>query len=437
MKDMFLQDIFSQIKSIAKEKMISEYNENFQNKYENAYKEILGCSKSKFIKENKVENLKELFPQDTTPENLAKFYSSNAYTADLLSKLEYEIYAMSPAELQFINFIADLAEENSFRILCYGNQYTFLSLLAKKVKSIHVLDYPHKVFKIFEAIYPNITFFSLTEIPILNLSLFYSIVFAGGMLQRTLKYGDVFSFLAEHTNLGGIVYMPQKEQTFFNSLPLFDNQIDNVCKDLGFSRFSSANNSTLSDNLLLMKFKELKKNIYIKTRYGSNLKRFKCTDVHVVCAVQKEMLMYTVDSLIKPEISLNIGGPPSEYCKKSIAIDVAGKPHIRGRGESLPILSNSVDLIYSCHSLEHMENTRKTLREWIRVLKKNGILIVIVPILPYHVHGKTKALGERCYEEHTTEEFKDIFEEIDKTTILQFNTKQNKFDIEIILRKDG
>ena len=220
-------------------------------------------------------------------------------------------------------------------------------------------------------------------------------------------------------NPGGILYAPRT-----NSIS--NRKMNSIYEDFGFFRL-------LSENFLFMKFKEL--GIYVKTKHSSG-KKFKYTATHIIAAIQKEMFMHTIDSLSKPKICLNIGGPSGEWCKRSISIDIAGKPNIRARGEVLPIADNSIDLVYSCHSLEHMEDTRKTLREWVRVLRKNGLLVVIVPVLPYHMHGKTKALGQRCYEEHTTEEFRDIFEGIDDTTILQFNIKQNKFDIEIILRKD-
>jgi predicted SAM-dependent methyltransferase len=42
---------------------------------------------------------------------------------------------------------------------------------------------------------------------------------------------------------------------------------------------------------------------------------------------------------------------------------------------------NSVDLIYACHLLEHIEryNIDKVLREWFRVLKPGGVLRLSVP----------------------------------------------------------
>jgi len=50
--------------------------------------------------------------------------------------------------------------------------------------------------------------------------------------------------------------------------------------------------------------------------------------------------------------------------------------------DQLPFIeSNSVELIYACHVLEHFQRKRvaDVLREWCRVLKKGGILRVAVP----------------------------------------------------------
>jgi SAM-dependent methyltransferase len=43
------------------------------------------------------------------------------------------------------------------------------------------------------------------------------------------------------------------------------------------------------------------------------------------------------------------------------------------------IKSSSYDFVLSCHSLEHIANPVKALFEWKRVLKKKGILVVVLP----------------------------------------------------------
>ena len=41
--------------------------------------------------------------------------------------------------------------------------------------------------------------------------------------------------------------------------------------------------------------------------------------------------------------------------------------------------NNTLDLLISSDNLEHLENDQKVLRDWNRMLKPNGILIVFVP----------------------------------------------------------
>lgn len=67
-----------------------------------------------------------------------------------------------------------------------------------------------------------------------------------------------------------------------------------------------------------------------------------------------------------------------------INIDLVPAPHIHyvSRIDHLhQFRDNSIDLIYACHCLEHFSHmqTLAVLKEWCRVLKKNGILRVSVP----------------------------------------------------------
>lgn len=43
------------------------------------------------------------------------------------------------------------------------------------------------------------------------------------------------------------------------------------------------------------------------------------------------------------------------------------------------IASEAYDFVASCHSLEHVANPLKALAEWIRVLKEEGILLLVLP----------------------------------------------------------
>jgi len=51
-----------------------------------------------------------------------------------------------------------------------------------------------------------------------------------------------------------------------------------------------------------------------------------------------------------------------------------------GDGTSLPqIASETYDFVLSCNCLEHIANPLKALEEWKRIIKRNGVLIIVLP----------------------------------------------------------
>ncbi len=97
------------------------------------------------------------------------------------------------------------------------------------------------------------------------------------------------------------------------------------------------------------------------------------------------------------EIKLNIGASVT-YIPNFINIDIA--PHadicLDLNKESLPFEENSVDVVFSYHTLEHIENYMFTLSEIYRVLKHRGRLFLGLPYVsstkyhlvnPYHYHN--------------------------------------------------
>lgn len=85
-----------------------------------------------------------------------------------------------------------------------------------------------------------------------------------------------------------------------------------------------------------------------------------------------------------------------------VHIDLADYPHIDHRHDirTLPMMApESVELIYSCHSLEYFDRVEalEVLREWWRTLKHGGTLRVAVPDFEalarvYHEHGDLQTI---------------------------------------------
>jgi len=82
-----------------------------------------------------------------------------------------------------------------------------------------------------------------------------------------------------------------------------------------------------------------------------------------------------IDISAKADISLNLGVDP------------------------LPFEDNTVDLIYSAHTFEHVENYLGLVSEVHRVLKNGGLLLLGVPYVtlakynlvnPYHIHNSSE-----------------------------------------------
>lgn len=77
-------------------------------------------------------------------------------------------------------------------------------------------------------------------------------------------------------------------------------------------------------------------------------------------------------------------GCGNRYIPGFIHIDVRKLPHVDyvASADKLDMFDdNSVDLVYSCHVLEHFRRHQieNVLREWHRVLKPGGILRIAVP----------------------------------------------------------
>ncbi|MFT3748446.1 MAG: class I SAM-dependent methyltransferase [Agriterribacter sp.] len=67
-------------------------------------------------------------------------------------------------------------------------------------------------------------------------------------------------------------------------------------------------------------------------------------------------------------------------------------------GETLPFKTNSQDYVYSSHCLEHISDYKNAIREWHRVTKENGFIIIAVP--HKYLYEKQEALPSRYNADH-------------------------------------
>lgn len=75
------------------------------------------------------------------------------------------------------------------------------------------------------------------------------------------------------------------------------------------------------------------------------------------------------------------------------------------------IPSNIYDFILSCHCLEHTANPLKALNEWNRVLKKDGVIVLVLPDKNFTFDELRPVTGF----EHLREDFESNVDEHDET----------------------
>ncbi|MBE9598799.1 methyltransferase domain-containing protein [Pedobacter sp. MC2016-24] len=59
--------------------------------------------------------------------------------------------------------------------------------------------------------------------------------------------------------------------------------------------------------------------------------------------------------------------------------DKSGKQYILDGSDLVEIEDKKYDFLLSCHNLEHIANPLKAIKEWVRVLKPGGFMLLILP----------------------------------------------------------
>ncbi len=110
-------------------------------------------------------------------------------------------------------------------------------------------------------------------------------------------------------------------------------------------------------------------------------------------------------------------------------------PHLTAKCEKLPFNDNVFAFIVGSHIFEHMEKPLEAFKEWIRVLKPEGSLILVFPDANYESIFHPWDSDHKMF--WTPEKFQDRIlnscEELIKTEI--FNTFKNSFSMNYLGRK--
>lgn len=98
-------------------------------------------------------------------------------------------------------------------------------------------------------------------------------------------------------------------------------------------------------------------------------------------------------------IGLDISSKALSYCK-----DRGITKLIKAQVSNLPIKDNTCDVVVSLDLLEHIENDNEVLKEYHRVLKKDGFICLTVPAHPFLWSEHDEALHH--FRRYTKKEFK-------------------------------
>lgn len=85
-----------------------------------------------------------------------------------------------------------------------------------------------------------------------------------------------------------------------------------------------------------------------------------------------------------------------KIAKKKIDPNLSGKVILKfHNGSNLPYKTKSIDRVIATHVLEHIPNPHLAIKEWMRVLKPNGVLSIIIPSDPGFAWRMARFLGPR------------------------------------------
>jgi len=92
--------------------------------------------------------------------------------------------------------------------------------------------------------------------------------------------------------------------------------------------------------------------------------------------------LYVLNEIGDPsgKVIYDIGCGKHKTLESAIGVDILEGSDIVASADFLPTVKDeTVDIIISRHSLEHLADTQKTLNEWTRILKSDGKIIFILP----------------------------------------------------------
>jgi SAM-dependent methyltransferase len=98
--------------------------------------------------------------------------------------------------------------------------------------------------------------------------------------------------------------------------------------------------------------------------------------------------------------AFNFDLPPDEFAFYNSGNQPRGPIQLRGDAHKLPFDSDSLAFVYSSHLLEDFLDWEPVLREWVRVIKPGGYLIILVPDKELWAAALAKGQPPNCAHTH-------------------------------------
>ena len=190
--------------------------------------------------------------------------------------------------------------------------------------------------------------------------------------------------------------------------------------------------------------------------YFPNFEYFNCTEPerldffktnNLVGSQQRAFILYHILQEVQKrgEAGLSVGcgqviepwtiGVDHYYGDKHFLYGGKYYPHLTSKCEKLPFNDNTFAFIVSAYSFEHMEQSLKTFKEWLRILKSGVALIMILPDADFESKEHPWDTDHNIF--FTPKSFKkDILEPCEKLVRTEvFNTLSNSFSFNYVGRK--
>lgn len=175
--------------------------------------------------------------------------------------------------------------------------------------------------------------------------------------------------------------------------------------------------------------------------------RFQWVNRNVISQVQHEDFYKFLKTFAPNKMGLDIGGVLYEDVRSSwsleqkpfsLKLNLKDSADINARAENIPFPDETFGYIVSFHTFEHIKGEpQETVKEWLRVLAPSGLLGIVMPDKRHFLHNpEVVNEGAAAYHEMEPKELLELFSGLG-VDILLFDTRQNNFDFEIVVRKGG